>query len=428
MEQTEGIPRRHFLRSAAAAMAVPYYVPASALGLDGTSAPSDRINVGAIGLGVRGRQVLPDFMNQSDVHCLAVADCFASRREAGKRMVDHRYNNMDCVAYRHHEELLARDDIDAVIIATGDRWHAVLSVIAAKAGKDIYCEKPFSLTVGEGRAMVEAMKTYKAVWQCGTQRRSNNSYRFTAEAVRSGKIGKLHTATASLGTGFTRNALEQVTDAPPAETFDYDRWTGQAPLAPFSYARVGLWRQLWATGGGLICDMGPHYFDTIQWAHDSEMDAPRTFEGRAVMPRKGWIAQTPVEFRVEARYEDGVKLIARKGAEGILFQGNEGWIHITDGGALSANPQSILADRKIEEQGWAFMDDHIQNFLECIRSRELTVSHPELTQRTHTLCHCFNICLRVGRKVGWDPTTERFEGDEEANAMLNRPMRAPWTI
>lgn len=423
------ITRRNVLSKAAgAAVAMPWIIPATALGGSRRKAPSDRITVGAIGFGGRCRDVLGAFMAEDDVQCLAVADCFSDRRQAGKRMVDDKYGNQDCSVYRFHEELLSRDDLDAVIIATGDRWHSVLSVLAARAGKDIYCEKPFCLTIGEGRAVVEASKTYKTVWQCGTQRRSNNSYRFVVETVRSGKIGRLHTATTFLGTGFTKNAVEISSAPPDPNSFDYDRWTGQASLQPYSKVRVSLWRQIWATGGGLICDMGPHYFDTVQWAHDSEMDAPRSFVGTAVWPPKHMFAETPYDFNVQAEYTDGVNLVIKKGEKGIRFEGDEGWIHVTDGGAISASPKSILADRKTDEQSWVFMKVHVRNFLDCIRSRELTVSHPELSQRTHTLCHCANTALRLNRKVEWDPATERFLNDDEANAMIAREMREPWQV
>jgi len=428
MKKTTKLSRRNFL-GAAATLAAPLVIPASCLAGTRRAAPSERINVGVIGLGGRAQHdLMPAFLSEKDVQCLAVCDCFADRRNAGKNLVDSRYGNQDCKAYRFHEELLGRDDIDAVIIATGDRWHAVLSVIAAKAGKDIYCEKPFTLTIGEGRSMVNAMKKYKTVWQCGTQRRSNNSYRFVAETVQSGKIGRLHTATVFMGDGFTSNGKENPIAPPEPEVFDYDRWTGQAALAPYSGIRIAFWRQLWATGGGLICDMGPHYFDTIQWAHQSETSGPRFFEGTAVWPPKDMFAQTPYNFNVVAQYDDGVKVIVKKGEKGIRFEGDEGWIHISDAGVLRAEPQSILMDRKIDKQSWRFMGGHVRNFLDCMRSRQLTASNPELAQRNHTICHCANICLRLGRKVEWDAKTERFVADDEANAMLNRPMRAPWQI
>ena len=190
--------RRSFLKSAAA-LAVPWIIPASVLGRDGAVAASNRLGLGVIGLGNRNTSNLGHFLKQEDVRCVTVCDCFADRRARGKKMVDEHYGNSDCVATRFHEEIFARKDIDAVLIGTGDRWHAVLSMLAARAGKDVYCEKPFTLTIGEGRMLVETMSRYGTVWQCGTQRRSNSAYRFVAEGVKGGMIGRLRTITMSFG-------------------------------------------------------------------------------------------------------------------------------------------------------------------------------------------------------------------------------------
>lgn len=426
-EKTNTLTRRAFLGTTAV-MAAPLVIPASCLGADGAVAPSNRTVVGGIGAGSRAHSVFKHWVAEKDVQYVAVCDCFADHRNSGKAAIDKLNGNKDCKTYRLHEELLDRKDIDAVILATGDRWHAVLSVIAAKAGKDVYCEKPFTLTIGEGRRMVEAMKKYKTVWQCGTQRRSNNSYRFFAEAVRSGKIGKPHTVTVLMGRGMKANGKEERIAPPPVEVFDYDRWLGQAPQTPYSKIRVALWRQHWSTSGGQICDMGPHFYDTVQWALGTESSGPRFYEGSAVWPSKDMFSQVPVEFNVAAQYDNGVKMITKLGDKGIRIDGDKGWIHISDAGVLQAEPQSILTERKIDRQSWTFMTGHIRNFLDCVRSRKPTVSNPELAQRNHTIVHCANLCLRLGRKLEFDAKTEKFVGDDEANAMLNRSMRTPWQI
>lgn len=223
------------------------------LGRDGTTAPSGRTTLAAIGLGNRNRSNLAHFLDQEDVRCLAVCDCFADRRKMAKEMVDQRYGTSDCVATRCHEDVFDRDDIDAVLIGTGDRWHTPLSILAAKAGKDVYCEKPFSLTVAEGRRLVDITKRYGTVWQCGTQRRSNASYGYVVDLVRSGKIGKPHTITAVLG-GWGGNGLVVPEPKPDPNVFDYDRWLGQAPWTPYSPVRVKLWRNRWDTGAGVIAE------------------------------------------------------------------------------------------------------------------------------------------------------------------------------
>ncbi len=416
------LTRRGFL----AAAAVPCFVPSRVFGLDGRPAPSNRVALAVIGLGARNASNLGHFLQQPDVQCLAVCDCFADRRRRGKETVDRHYGNAACAATRFHEEVFGRRDIDAVLIGAGDRWHAVLSMLAARAGKDAYCEKPASLTIAEGRALVETTRRYGTVWQCGTQRRSNASYRFVVDAIRRGWIGKLRTITARLG-GWGGNGVAKPEPAPDPEVFDYDRWLGQAPWAPYSPVRVALWRNHWDLAGGVIADMGAHYFDFAQWAHDSEFSGPVEYEGTGVWPGEGF-ANVPFEVNVEARYADGVRLAIQNGEKGVRFDGDEGWIDCSDFGDITAEPKSILRERSAPRVDWAFMGDHVRNFLDCVKSRRLAASHPELAQRAHTMVHCANLCLRLGRKLRWDPQAERFVGDDEANRMLGRTMRAPWRV
>ena len=430
MQPKNRVSRRGFLRRGVAVagglLAAPCLVPCVAPGREGAVAPSERITIGAIGLGGRGRGDLADFLKEKDVRCVAVCDCFADRRAAGKKMVDGHYGNRDCKVYRRHEELLARSDIDAVLIATGDRWHAVMSMLAARAGKDVYTEKPFCLTIAEGRTLVETTKRYGTVWQCGTQRRSNEAYRFAVEVVRSGAIGKLHTITASFG-GWGGDGVARPEPEPDPEVFDYDRWLGQAPWAPYSSVRVGLWRNHWDTSAGPIIDMGPHYLDFAQWARGTELSGPVEFQGQAVFPQGGF-ANVPFEINVEARYADGVRVAMNSGPKATRFDGSDGWIALSDDGTITAGPESVLAGRKVPKVDWSYMAGHIRNFLDCMRSRRLTASHPEIAHRAHTFAHCANISLRLGRKLRWSPETERFVDDADANNMLSRTMRAPWGV
>jgi len=415
--------RRDFFRLGVA-LAAPYIVPSSVLGRNGAPAPSEQITLGAIGGGGRGMNDLRDFLKEKDVRCLAVCDCWAIRRDRMKAMVDAYYSNKDCVAHRFHEEMLARADIDAVLIVTGDRWHAVLSMLAARAGKDVYCEKPSTLTIAEGRALVEMTKRYGTVWQCGTQRRSNDAYRFVVDTIRSGRIGKLRTITTSFG-GWGGNGFARPQPVPKG--FDYDRWLGQAPWAPYSRVRVNLWRNNWDTGGGVIPDMGAHYLDFAQWAHDSELSGPVEFEGEGEFPKDGF-ANVPFKINVEARYADGVRILMNSGTKAVRFDGDSGWIHITDEGEITAGPEPVLEGLPVPKVHWSYMAGHIRNFLGCIRSRKLTASHPEIAHRAHTIAHCANISLRLGRRVRWNPEGERFVDDEDANNMISRTMRAPWRV
>ena len=417
--------RRAFLKAAASVAVAPCIIPASALGKDGAVAPSNRLGLGVIGLGNRNLSNLGHFLKQEDVRVLTVCDCFADRRAHGKQVVDEAYGNTDCVATRFHEELFARKDIDAVLIGTGDRWHAVLSMLAARAGKDVYCEKPFCLAIGEGRMLVETMARYGTVWQCGTQRRSNGAYRFVAEGVKGGMVGRLHTITMSFGK-WGGNGIPTPEPAPNPDVFDYDRWLGQAPWAPYSKVRVALWRNNWDTSAGPIVDMGPHYLDIAQWAHNSELSGPIEFEGEATWPEPGGIANVPFVVNVQARYADGVRILMDSGDKGVRFDGDEGWMKISDAGEITAEPVSILRAKAAPHVDWANMNDHVRNFLDAIKSRRLTASHPELAQRCHTAAHCANLCLRLGRKLHWDPARERFLNDDTANRFLSRVMRVPW--
>ena len=328
-----------------------------------------------------------------------------------------------------HEEVLERRDIDAILIATGDRWHAVLSTLAARAGKDIYCEKPISLTIGEGRAMAETIKRYGTVWQCGTQRKSIPGYRFVVDVVRGGKIGKLHTITASMGDGpWRNNGLPTPENPPGPEIFDYDRWLGQAPWAPYSKARVALWRLNWDTSAGPIADMGPHYFEFAQWARGNELTGPVEYEGEAAFRPEHQFNEIPYFVDVRARYADGTRLLIDSKPKGVRFDGDRGWIQLLDEGRIDAHPPSVLKGLTVPETNWKVMGPHIRDFVTAVRTRGRTVSPPEVAQRAHTIVHCANLCLRLGRKLRWDPEKELFNGDDEANNMLSRAMRAPWQI
>jgi predicted dehydrogenase len=409
--------------------AAPMIAPASALGLNGATPPSDRITMAIIGAGPRGMYVLGHFLKEPSVRFVAACDCFAERRERAKQAIDQQYGGSGTAAYRFHEQALERRDIDAVLIATGDRWHSVLSVLAARAGKDIYCEKPISLTIGESRAMAQAMAKHGRVWQCGTQRKSIPGYKFVVDVVRSGRIGRLHTITLSMGDGPWRNeGVATPEPAPDPDVFDYDRWLGQAPAAPYSKTRVNMWRLNWTTSGGAIADMGPHYAEFAQWARGDESGGPVEFDGEGAFRPRRQFNETPYWVNVRARYADGMRLNIDSGPKGVRFDGEDGWIQLLDEGAVAADPGAALRGLKPPEGNWKVMAPHIADFLTAVRTRGKTVSNPEVAHRAHTIVHAANLCLRLGRKLRWDAQAERFVGDDEANGMLTRPMRAPWRV
>jgi predicted dehydrogenase len=431
METTSRLNRRGFLQRSAAmgmAWAAPLIVPGRVLGL-GVPAPSARIALAVIGYGGRCAAILPHFLMFDDVQCVAVSDCRANRLAAVKQVVDTHHGNAACTAYADFRELLARPDIDAVLIATGDRWHTPLSILAAKAGKDIYCEKPVSLTIGEGRALVDTMARYGAVHQTGHQRRSVGSYRFQVEVARSGMIGQVHTVICQVWEGPTV-ARDQPRPVPAG--FDYDMWLGPAPWRPYSEAFVNGWNYFWDTGAGPLIGMGCHYTDIAQWGLLRDDTGPVAYEGTATWKRDAF-SDTPVTADCCCTYADGVKIVLRSSGtfQGryIRFVGSEGWVQVDDEtNTVTAEPKSILRARKnLSAPGWAQTGDHVRNWLDCIKSRARTVCHPESAQRATTICHAVNIGLRLGRSLKWDPQAERFD-DAQANAMLERAMRPPWYL
>jgi predicted dehydrogenase len=426
------LTRRQFFTRAAAAVALPTIVPGSVLGLNAAVAPSNRILFGCIGVGGRARHVMPSFLAQRDLRFVAVSDCRQDRLESAKVIMDTHYGNNDCRMYPDFRELLARKDIDAVFIATGDRWHTTASVWAARAGKDIYCEKPISMTINEGRSLVEACRRYNTIYQAGTQRRSTGSYRFAAEMVRQGRLGRIHTVEMQVWTGPT---VPHDQPAPVPAGWDYDRWLGPVQWRPFVPGRVdgANWNYFWDTGEGPIIGMGVHYTDQMQWALERDHTGPVEFEGHCTWPDPArFMSETPVDAEVRCRYADGlvgVMYSRRDFAERyIRYIGDEGWIQVDDEtNAVTAEPKSILKLRASAGVNWVNAGDHVRNLLNSIRSRRPTICHPEAAHRAQTICQAMNIGLRLGRKLRWDPAQEQFDSDE-ANRMLRREQRAPWCI
>ncbi len=392
---------------------------------------SSRITMGAIGLGGQGTHNLKSFLTFEDVQVLAVCEVDAQRRQAAKNLVDSAYGNTSCAAYNDFHDILARDDIDTVLIATPDHWHALLAIEAAKAGKDIYCEKPISLTVAEGRAVVETMKRYGTVYQSGTQRRSIASFRFGVDIARSGLLGRLQTLHCYYDYGPT--CPPQPVEPVP-EGFDYDRWLGPAPFEPYTPLRCHVnFRWIYDYSGGQLTDLGAHFVDLAQWAHGSELTSPTRYEGRAEFPRDG-LYNTPVRFEVVATYPDGAKIVMHdqtepgRGPRGNKFVGTDGWVSVDDTGRVTASSDAIMRKLNAAQRGYEYMEGHHRDFIECVRMRAPTIAPPEVAHRSTTTCHVANICLRLGRPLTWDPVAERFVNDPAADGMLARAMRAPWRL
>ena len=424
---SENQNRRSFLKRAALGtgglLAAPYVITSTALGGNGRLPASDRIVMGSIGYGGRGRYVTDAFMLNQDVQMVAVCDVQGDRRNSAKAQVDKKFGNSDCKAYIDLRELLARPDIDAVVIATGDNWHSMASILAARAGKDIYCEKPLSVSIGESRAVVETMKRYARIFQCGTQRRNIGNFVFAVNLARSGKLGKLRELHAEKATGMSN--IVRFTVLPPEpqparEVMDWDMWLGPAAWRPYNsrYYTRGFWSDHGDFSGAAINEWGSHTVDLCQWANDADTTAPIEYE---IMNDK---------FDVTARYANGTKLIIRTGLRfgtcPVRFEGDEGWVETGDSGQIETYPVSLLQERKF--LGGYPADNHVREFLDCLKSRRQPISTAGVAHQAITACHAANVCVRLGRPVKWDPAKEEFIGDEEANRLRTRPYRQPWRL
>jgi predicted dehydrogenase len=446
--------RRAFLGQTALASAggwaFPTIIPASALGLSGRPAPSNRIAVAVIGTGNQGFNDIQAFLRDDRVQLVAVCDVNRESagywegkiggREPARRLVDKYYaknksseTHRACEAIADFREVLNRRDIDAVEICTPDHWHALMVVLACKAKKDIYCQKPLSLTVADGRVMSYAVNRSKVVFQTGSQQRSDSRFHRACELVRNGRIGDLRKVRVGMPTG--RKDYSGMGDHKKPEAvpngFDYNTWLGPAPDAPYAPARCHVnFRWIYDYSGGQVTDWGGHHPDCAQWGMGTELTGPievRNAKG-VFAPDELW--NTATEYAFEAVYENGVTMIiSDKEKMGVTFEGTEGKIYV-DRGKIEADPSSVL-DSKIaaDEIHLYKSDDHFRSFIDCVISRQPTAAPVEVAHRSITICHLGNIAMRLNReKLRWDPRTEQILGDDEAAKMLSRPYRAPWAL
>jgi predicted dehydrogenase len=422
------LTRRNLLRGAAAAAVVgPSVIAPPALGADGRPSPSNRIVMGAIGLGGMGSGDLRDFINRAEVQMIAVCDVDQSHRDKAKDTVDKKYGDAGCAGHNDFREVIGRKDIDAVMIATPDHWHAIPVIEAARAGKDMHCQKPLALTIHQGRMMSDTCRRYGVVFQTGSQQRSDRRFRFACELVRNGRIGKLLTIEVGLPTG-SQAAPEP---APVPEGFDYDRWLGPAPWAPYCNNRCH-WNFRWILdySGGQVTDWGAHHCDIAQWGAGTSYTGPVEIEGQGDFPRDGlWDAA--MHYRFEAAYAQGFKMIVADGAtypNGVKFIGTDGWVFVSRQ-KIEARPPSLLTTVFGPNEIHLYeSSDHKGNFLACVKTRGETIATIENAHRSVSIAHLGNIAMRLGRKVRWNPDAERFVNDPEADGMLNRAMRAPWHL
>ena len=405
--------RRSFLQRSAAACAAPFVVRASALGAGGRKAPSDRIHLAAIGVGGRGRYVFGSLGRAGGVQAVAACDVMADRLQPFKAA--------GLAVYTDFRELLARGDIDAVVVASPSHWKPLHTIAAARAGADVYCEKPMSLTVVDGRAMVTAVRRYGRVFQHGTQQRSSREFRFACEMVRSGRIGRLKSVTVNVS-GPPRDCYLPAQPVPKG--VDWDTWLGPAPWRPFHSAiclrDCGGWEGYRDYSGGGMTGWGSHHFDIAQWGLTADDTGPVE-----ILPPNGRDVKL-----LTYRYACGVDVhhSGRMGTWAVVFHGTDGRIAVNRG-TLQTWPASIMREpigpREVRLQA---SGGHTANFLECIRNRRRTVCDVEIGHRTMSICHLGNIAYLLGRPLRWDPAGERFIGDARADRLLDRPRREPWRL
>ncbi len=404
----------------------PMFAPASVLG---ANAPSGKVTVGFIGVGDHGRGWnLSHYLRNEAARVVAVCDVDELRLYRARETVNDRYGNEDCFATGDFREVLARKDIDAVMISTPDHWHTVMSLMAIQAGKDVQCEKP-TLTIGEGRVLAAAVRKHKKVFQTSTEDRAVPEYHRMAELVRNGRIGKLQRIEVILPAQPTMAG--DPTPQPVPKGLDYEMWLGPAPFAPYTKDRVHFhFRWIQDYSGGIICDWGAHLFDTAQWANDTELGGPVEVEGTGTF-WSGGLYDTVKDYDVTYRYANGVVMTCKPGNPSIKFIGTEGWVGNRGWRApVEASSAKILGSKIGEGEVRLYTNpagEH-DDFLKCVRSRKDPYFSVEIGHRVSTVCHLGNLAVKLGRKLKWDPEAERFVGDAEANGLLDRPRRKPWGL
>ena len=427
--------RRRFLKGSAAMVAAPTIVPSSVFAKPGAPAPSDHVIVGSIGTGDLGRRhhLNNKLLPNKRIQVAAVCDVDRNHREQAARLA-YRKTGKRVGVYKDFRDLVDRKDIDAVLIAVPDHWHALIAHYAIEAGKDVYCEKPLTLTIDESKKLVQGARRYGTVFQTGSQQRSDRRFRLACELVRNGKIGKLtkvDTHIGSIGSG-----TWQAPTTPPPE-LDWNMWLGPAPYADYSPNRCHYqFRWFSDYSGGKMTDWGAHHNDIAQWGIGADGSGPVKVDGKGVFHEEG-PHDVAGSFDVVYRYANGVELICHSGGQeiggkqegnGILFTGTDGWIFVKRGAIRASDPDVLETKFSTGDVRLYHSKNHHENWLDCIQSRERPVCDVEIGHRSVTVCHLGNIAMKLGRELDWDPVAERFVNDDQANLYLRKPMRAPWIL
>jgi len=456
---SSGISRRHFITTTAAALALPAIVPSSVFG---QNSPSKRINLGVIGWGMQGPGNTRSFLALEDCQVVAACDLDKNHLASAVDTINDQYQNKDCKAYHDYRELLARPDIDAVMIAVPDHWHELIATEAARQKKDIYGEKPLAKTIAEQQSIVHAVEQNKIIWQTGSWQRSEAVFRKAAEIVRNGLIGKVTHVEVGLPSGhtdFARTAPEllaklkalnvtnlakvtpgtdawniAVTDA-PAE-LDYGTWIGPSKIEPYIKQRVHMnWRWNYNTGGGQLLDWVGHHVDIAHWGLGFDLSGPSEIEGHGEFPAADALWNTCTKYRIELKYPEDITMTVAGGHNdikgGTKWIGTDGWVWVNRGGFDASNPEwkkgkslpEALRKVKLYESS-----NHQRNFINCVKSRQPTITPVQTAHHSAIPGHLGLISMITGRKLNWDVATETILGDPEASKLMTRTYRAPWQM
>lgn len=433
----EKINRRQFLKksgdAATGVVAFPYIVRSAALGKEANAA-SNRIVMGCIGVGNQGTANMRAFLGYKDVQVAAVCDVVEERRLKAKSIVDQHYGDNGCAAYNDFRDVLARNDIDAVVITTQDHWHAVIATAAARAGKDMYCEKPLGVCVAEGQAIRDTVRRYSRIFQTGTQQRSDRKFRLACELAINGYVGKIHTVKVGApGPEYKRTYLKPPTEEPIPTGLDYNMYVGPAPMKPYNGGRLAWpdWYLIWDYSAGFIVNWGVHHLDIANWGCPAVAAEPFELEFKGSYRNDG-LTDNINDWQGLFTYASGLKMtysdVGNPNKIGCTFEGDKGWVYV-DRAGIWAEPKSLLDVKlKPDETRLHESNSHHGDFLQSVRTRRDPVSPVEAGHKASYLGLIAEIAIRLKRKLKWDPATEKFANDDEANRMLARPMRAPWHL
>ena len=422
-----GIKRRDLLKGALAAGVAPLFVPSSVLGAPGQPSANNRLVYAQVGIGNQGSGHIGWAAGNHDVQCVAVCDVNPIHLDYAKGVIDRAYGNTDCKPYKDFRDLFARDDIDIVLIAVPPHWHALISIAAMETGKDVYCEKPLTLTIHQADVVTAVTRRYGRVFQTGSQQRSDGRFRLACELVRNGRIGDLQTVHIGLPNNGQTSTDEVLPEQPIPPGFDYDMWLGPAPWHPYNNTRVsgdygGGWRYIRDYSGGMMDDWGAHHFDIAQWGMGMDGRGPTE-----IHPPDGNEYKTLTYV-----YPTGVRMslggTEKYDSNGILFKGTKGEVFVNRG-FIRSDPAGIV-DVPIGPNDIHLYNspDHHQNWLECVRNRQKPICDVAIGASSVTVCDLGCIALWLGRSLNWDVDTHQFVGDPDANRWVDRAMRAPWEL